>query len=221
MTGATAHSHDSDLVERCLEGSDEAFATLRQKYGGLLRVCLERAGASAAEATEIIETLWTDCVAGSTRGPRFHSYRGECALEYWLKAVAMNSFIDRRRQAERRALLAQQSLAASEPIQASQADEPLRELLENALRSALRKCPDEPLVLLQLVYLGGLTQREAARMWSWTDAKVSRVLAQTLEQISRETLRSIQRTDGWLDLTWRDFLELCDGGGEVFFVGKL
>lgn len=208
-------------MEKCLLGTEGAFAALRQKYGLLLRVCLERTGASAVEAAEIIETLWTDCVAGSGRGPRFHSYRAECALEYWLKAIAVNSLIDRRRATERRAIVAQRSLEAATPVPARPPDEPLRELLEKALRAALGQCPAESMVMLQLVYLGGLTQREVAQMWSWTDAKVSRLLARTLQQIAGETLRAIRETDHWLDLTWTDFLELCAGGGAVFFERQL
>ena len=65
-------------------------------------------------------------------------------------------------------------------------------------------------VLLRLVYIHGLTQREIVRMLGWYESKVSRVLSQTMEQIQTHTLREVKKRDPWLELTWQDFLDLCE-----------
>jgi len=43
----------------------------------------------------------------------------------------------------------------------------------------------------------------------WGEWKVSRVLSEALEQIEKETMRSIKERDPWLELTWQDFVDLC------------
>ena len=63
--------------------------------------------------------------------------------------------------------------------------------------------------MLRLVYLHGLSQREVARLWSCHESKVSRFLSQALADIQRNTLQETRRQDLWLDLSWQDFLDLC------------
>jgi hypothetical protein len=66
------------------------------------------------------------------------------------------------------------------------------------------------MLMLRLVYLNTLTQREVGRMWGWHESKVSRCLTQAMTDIQATTLSEIKRRDPWLDLAWEDFVELCE-----------
>jgi hypothetical protein len=66
------------------------------------------------------------------------------------------------------------------------------------------------MVLLRLVYLYGLTQREIVRMLHWHESKVSRTLSEAMSHIERNTLRELKKRDPLLELTWQDFLSLCE-----------
>jgi RNA polymerase sigma factor (sigma-70 family) len=89
-------------------------------------------------------------------------------------------------------------------------DEALASLLLESLRRAFRSSPPQSLLLLRLVYLHGLTQREVCHMLGWTEAKVSRTLSAAMHEIERATLRHLASRDPLLKLTWPDFVELCE-----------
>lgn len=215
------HAVDFQLVEACLGGLDEPLRDLQKKYEPMLRAFMLSSGASDAEAREILASLWTDCVIGmGSRRARFSSYHGQSPLIAWLKTVVMNELIDRRRRAKRQEPL---TLASENPnnsenggsgmieptVFSEPGDSPFYEIMHGALTSALEKCPLQTLVMLQLVYLNGLTQREVAKMWGWTDAKVSRTLSAGMQTIREETMQLVKKTDAWLELRWEDFIELC------------
>jgi RNA polymerase sigma factor (sigma-70 family) len=216
------HAGDLDLVERCLEGIETSVVSLQQKYAPMLHGFLRAAGASESETREILTSLWTDCVMGNgARRALLLHYRGQCPLIAWLKAVVMNGLIDQRRRAKRHETidsnrsvlngvvnLGAQTLArtTSEP---HFSDAPLIEIMRDALSSALRKCSAEVMVMLQLVHINGLTQREVARMWGWTDSKISRALDAGMRRIADDTMCAVRRADAWLDLTWEDFVEFA------------
>jgi hypothetical protein len=55
-------------------------------------------------------------------------------------------------------------------------EESLLKLLRAAIRKAFSKRDSESVLMLKLVHLHQLTQREIARMWGWHESKVSRAL---------------------------------------------
>ena len=111
-----------------------------------------------------------------------------------------SDFFDRRPQPER---------IASEPS--------LLKLLRAAIQHALSKRDPDAVLMLKLVHLHQLSQREIARMWCWHESKVSRTLEQTREGIGRDILFELKKTDPWLELRWEDFLELCAGSMDGLF----
>jgi RNA polymerase sigma factor (sigma-70 family) len=209
------------LAQRCLEGDQEAIATLQADYGPALIAYLIRSGAMESDAREIVGSLWADCTVGdSGRPPRFEKYHGKCALLTWLKTVALNALIDtKRRQARFRAIEATVvatggtagGCAALIPSSLGEpaTEAPLLEIMKTALLAAMERCPAQSYVMLQLVHLNGLTQREVAQAWGWHESKVSRALDAAAERIATETLRAVQEADPWLELGWDDFVELC------------
>lgn len=226
MSDDDRYSEDLQLVERCLEGDEDSLLLIQKKFSPEVLAFVKALGASEAERHEIVMSLWTDCVVGQgTRKPRLQNYRGHCPLTWWLKKVALRELIDRRRRARREEALEAASIVPtaagaddfSDNLVIPHRDEAplwitdatLVEILRSALTVALSKTPNQTLVMLQLVHMNGLTQREVSRMWGWTEAKVSRSLSSGLEFISRETLNEVKRMDAWLELRWEDFIELC------------
>ena len=47
-------------------------------------------------------------------------------------------------------------------------------------------------------------------MLHWNESKMSRVLSEAMSQIERNTLRELKKRDPLLELTWQDFLDLCE-----------
>src|SRR6185503_12423903 len=89
-------------------------------------------------------------------------------------------------------------------------DDLLVEMLRDSLQSAFAACPAEDMLMLRLVYLHGLTQRELMKMWGWSESKVSRKLSSAMQQIEETTLKTLKQKDPWLDLKWQDFVDLCE-----------
>jgi predicted DNA-binding protein (UPF0251 family) len=88
-------------------------------------------------------------------------------------------------------------------------DSSIIDILGPALRQAFAACDVEELVLLQLVHMHGVTQREIASLWKWHESRVSRHINRTEEKIAELTLRAVKETDPYLELGWQDFVELC------------
>lgn len=207
------------VLQKCMEGDAQALAGLRnQHHQTLLNVVLAR-GASLTEADDLLADLWGDCVGdGDARPSLLEKYSGKCALQNWLITVATNRLIDLKRKQTRRKTFTPVDNPADGtgfiervPGPASAAEETsLIDTLRGSLEQAFASCPAEGLLMLRLVYLHGLSQRELAAMWSCHEATISRTLAQALASIETSTLREVKRRDPWLDLNWQDFIELCE-----------
>lgn len=224
MNGADLFAADLEFAERCLGQDGEAISDLQRQYRGLLIAYLMRSGATNSDAREIVENLWADCAVGdSLRPARFEKYHAQCPLQVWLKSIALNALIDRKRRESRFRAIEAGIVAAGGDAPCGVAlspaamderltDAPLLEIMKTALLAAMGKCPAQSYVMLQLVHLNGLTQREVAHMWGWHESKVSRTLDAAKELIATETLRAIKATDPWIELGWDDFVELCRCG---------
>lgn len=216
IKGEMNHSEDILLAERCLDGSAEAISALHDKFGTQLIGFLIASGGSETEAHDIVRRLWTDCViGGGRRVPRFWKYHGQCPLILWLKAVAINELIDLKRRAARHCEFCEETLEGEtgREVMALNArafeDAPLLEIMREAILGAITKCPAQEIVMLQLVHIYGLTQRELTRLWGWHESKVSRSLDAAMATIALNTLGAVRRVDPWLDLAWPDFVDLC------------
>src|SRR5256885_16416126 len=86
----------------------------------------------------------------------------------------------------------------------------LVELLRESLKAGFAGCSPEAMLLLRLVYLHGVTQREIVRMLGWHESKVSRMLSSAMEHIQAETLRQLKEREPWLTFTWEDLLDVCE-----------
>jgi RNA polymerase sigma factor (sigma-70 family) len=135
-----------------------------------------------------------------------------------LATVATNRWIDRKRKQNRHldpnhdgsGSAEHDHLANLEAPPSYASDDTLVNLLRDCLKAAFGRCASEARVLLRLVYLHELSQREIVQMLGWSESKVSRFLSQAMKEIEKHTLAEVKKRDPWLELSWRDFVDLCE-----------
>lgn len=211
------YERDLGFVRDVLAGDEKAASDLRGRYHSKLTSILCARGASVTEADDLLSDLWSDCFgAAGTDRRLLMKYQGRCALESWLVTVATNRLIDlKRRQAFRRDLPNRSSPDAAANFDllpgetAASSEVSLLDLLRRLVRQAFSTCDEETLLMLKLVHIYQITQREIGRMWDWHESKVSRALENAREKIKTTVLSEIKRTDPWLTLGWDDFSDLC------------
>jgi RNA polymerase sigma factor (sigma-70 family) len=212
---------DSDRlqVQKCQQGDPNALAWLREKCHSALTNILLARGANRTEAEDTLADMWSDCVPGRPDRPALlEKYSGKCNIQGWLATVATNRWIDRKRRDSKQVDLPpldpekpeESSLDHLPAAASTMKEEALVELLRTSLQSAFASCPAELMVLLRLVYIHGLSQREVVRMLGWHESKVSRALSQAMRQIQTDTLQELKKRDPLLELTWQDFVDLCE-----------
>ncbi len=218
MPASVEHpSYELMLLEKCREGHPNSLAALRNKFYPVLLNILRARGASTTEAEDLLADMWGDCVRGPNGEPSLlEKYNGKCPLQSWLATVATNRWIDRKRRGARQTDVASydkpdqtgffQRIPAGDK---EQTDHCLVNLVKDSLQAAFARCSPEALLMLRLVYIHGLTQREIVRMWGWNESKISRLLSNAMAEIQTHTLDELRKRDPWLQLTWQDFLDLC------------
>lgn len=215
------HQLDGELLRarKCQHGDTAALAELRHQCHEVIQRILLARGASRTESEDLLADLWADCVAGNDERPSLlEKFSGQCTLQNWLATVVTRRWIDLKRKQARRGDLSDPKADSSgtdllERLPSAPAEEredALVNLLRDSLQAAFLSCPPESMFLLRLRYLHGVTQREIVRMLGWHESKVSRTLSQAMHDIETGVLREIKRRDPWLDLTWQDFLALCE-----------
>ncbi len=220
MSSQTSQLDNETLqVTKCRHGDPTALAELREKcHSSLLAILLAR-GASRTEADDLLADLWADCVPGNDDRPSLlEKFSGNCTLQGWLATVATNRWIDLKRRQARHTSVTHNGSDEPDHDLPDRPEDPglhvpdqtLVSLLRDSLKCAFSRCDPEARVLLRLVYLHQLSQREIMRMLGWSESKVSRYLSSAMDQIERHTLAEVKNRDPWLDLTWRDFVDLCE-----------
>lgn len=207
---------DIDLAQRCLEGEEEAVTKLQANCNPYLAHVLYEYKASPSEVEELLAQLWADCLAGTaTHPPLLQVYNGTASISTWLTAILLNRWFSlKRRQATHEKAVTSikttnESLSLDlEP--AADVDRDLIATLERALRQAFTDCNAEEIILLQLVHMHQITQRELAGIWGCHESQVSRRLRSVEEKVAATTMANLRQIDPFLQLDWRDFLRLCE-----------
>ena len=207
---------DQLLAKQALEGDQKAAASLRNNYDRLIRATLCKRGASNTEAEDVLADLWADCF-GSSGEPLLNKYQGRCALSSWLITVATNRLIDFKRRKSFQQELPEGAVETlpvnrfdqAGDLQPRQKDTALLSVLRDAVSQAFAAEPPETLLMLKLVHMYDVTQREIGRIWNWHESKVSRTLDSARDKIRVAILAQVRRTDPWLTLEWDDFRELA------------
>lgn len=220
----TIHEQDLIFARSVLSVNTQAATELRVRYHGRIVSLLCARGASSTEAEDLVADLWSDCFQSPRDRPTLLAkYQGRCALESWLMTVATNRLIDLKRRQSFRVDLPSSDQSPNDFFdrrphpQTASADASVLKLLRGSIQNAFARRNSESVLMLKLVHLYQLTQREIARMWGWHESKVSRALEQAREGLARDILTELKRTDPWLELQWEDFLELCQGSADSLF----
>jgi RNA polymerase sigma factor (sigma-70 family) len=218
------HEQDLAFVQRVLSVDAEAASELRRRYQGKLVGVLRARGANQTEAEDLVADLWTDCFGarGENRPTLLTKYQGRCALESWLLTVATHRLVDLKRRQSFRVEVPSSPDSPDDffdrrahPEKAT-SEKHLLHLLREAIKRAFATQDAEAILMLKLVHLHQLTQREIARMWGWHESKVSRTLEVTRQNVARVILSELKKVDPWLELRWEDFVELCASSADVF-----
>ena len=198
------------LMHRAQRGDGHALAGLREALQpSLLGILLAR-GAARSEAEEILADVWSDCVPGADGGTTLLAkFNGTASPLGWLARVAINRWIDGQRRRSKWESDAEIDFDDLPGCPTVVADNRLHAALSESLRAAFASCDSEALLLLRLVYLHDLTQKEVGRLLDWTESKASRALAQAMAHIEKQTLKHLRKEHPHLELTWVDFLALC------------
>ncbi|HKP01961.1 MAG TPA: RNA polymerase sigma factor [Chthoniobacterales bacterium] len=224
VEAVSRHEEDLAFVQRVLAIDASAAAELRRRYHGKLVGVLRSRGATQTEAEDLVADLWTDCFAARENRPTLlNKYQGRCALESWLLTVATHRLVDLKRRQSFRVEVPAATPESPEDFfdRRPQPEKPtsekhLLQLLRQAIQSAFAKQEPEAVLMLKLVHLHQVSQRELARMWGWHESKISRTLDVTRQNVARIILAETKKVDPWLELRWEDFVELCASSSDVF-----
>jgi len=216
----SANSVDDEALQirKGQQGDPMALAALRARCQQALSNILLARGASRTEAEDLLADLWADCVPGPGERPSLlEKFSGKCSIQGWLATVATNRWVDlKRKQARRVELDGGGDNSNADPIAEMPAfpvpakEATLVRMLRESLQAGFALCPGDAMVCLRLVYLHGLSQREVMRLLGWSEAKVSRFLTRAMEQIEKVTMAELKKRDPLLELTWQDFVDLCE-----------
>ena len=217
------HEQDLGFVQRVLSGEPAAASELRSRYNGKLVGVLRARGANQTEAEDLVADLWTDCFAPrGNRSTLLTKYQGRCALESWLLTVATNRLVDLKRRQSFRVDVPPSPDSPEDffdrrphPEKVT-SEKPLLNLLREAIQRAFARQDEDAVLMLKLVHVHQLSQREISRMWGWHESKVSRTLDTTRQSVAKIILLELKKVDPWLELRWEDFVELCASSSDVF-----
>jgi len=206
---------DPDIlkVRAFLKGHSDLLGDLRQRYDPLLYTFLLGKGANHTEAVDLLADFWADCVQSEQRNSLLGKFSERSSVKSWLMTILARRFFDLRRKQRVRRGNSFDAEGGNGLVftdnSVEQVEELTLKLLRKCLQQAFYACPSEVMLMLQLVYVHEVTQRELARMWGWHESRISRRLKQGLQGIMRETLAALRQADPHLDFTWRDVVELC------------
>jgi len=178
---------DATLLARYAATRSEAdFRALAERHlAAVYSACLRRLGGNAADAEEAAQAVF---VALAREAPRIR-VRGGTGLLGWLLAVSRHVSLNRIRERERRSRHEREAAA----MRKADRTERLWEEAQGLLDELVDRLPRPQREAIQLHFLGGLTQRQAARAMG-----VGESTLQMRVRAGLERLRDLFRRKGLL-----------------------
>ena len=207
---------DFRFAERCLAGNDAAIEDLRDLCQNWIRSYLVRSGAKGDESGILVATLLTDCIAATKEGghPLLATYLGQCPLRAWLARVALNRLISFKRTQQRElqrfgTMPGDREIADFPDDRSELTEEPVLQLIRDAINCGFKECEPESLVMLQLLHTGGLHPDEIASMFGCVSTTVTRTAERASATIRATIMAHVRERDPWLELAFDDLLAIC------------
>ena len=166
---------DSEIIRRILQGDVNAFGLLLNRYKGhALRVIKKRVPASEVEdiAQEVFIKAYQS-LSGFDPESHFRKWLSTIAVrtcyDYWRKAYRtrespMSALSERHEEWLESVISSESSTSANGKAQQEDAKE--------VLAWALERLSPEDRMVVEMVYLEGMTGREAAELLGWSTANV-------------------------------------------------
>jgi RNA polymerase sigma factor (sigma-70 family) len=144
-------------------------------------------------------------------------FTGDGPLRAWLITVGLHRLIDlARRKRFRHDMSGNEKTSSPDPMDEIPAadglpvDAEVVSLLRTSLKKAFARSDREQLLLLCLVYLHGIKQKELADIYGCNESTISRWLHRALKQIHGDALTEIRALDPTTCLEWHEIVQLCD-----------
>lgn len=173
MTDTAADREDTGYIDRIINGDKDAFSHIIKKYKMYVLKIVNR-HIPYADAEEVAHDAFIRIYESL---PRF---KGPQGFRQWMAAIATRTCYDYWRRAYRSKEVPMSSLsdehrewldrAASEPV--SLDDIAVQAQAREVLDYALSRLSAEDRMVLELVYLEGLSVREVAGLLGWSSANV-------------------------------------------------
>jgi len=199
---------DLDEVRLCLAGDQRAQESLYARCFSQLTRLLQSRGAEFHDAEALAADVLSECLYGlNGRAPRLSRFSGRSSLSTWISRVAIHRYIDSARRKQR---FSEERIdedfmeSSSRPT-----EEMVLALVKDALLFAFAKCEAMDVVLLQLVHGHLVEQRQVARLFGWSDAKLCRRLASAREHFRESARGYLQDRDVHLVIGWNELVEAC------------
>lgn len=165
---------DRQLVEAVLEGSDEAFEQLFDRYKKLVAVIAARYFRQPEQIEEMIQISFVKAFAELSR------FRGQhnASLGSWLSRITANACLDTIRSRRRKPedlnceLSADESATLLDLAAATELDAEQELSVRDLSSKLLARLPDDDRALLQMLYIEEMGVAEIASLFGWTKSKV-------------------------------------------------
>ncbi len=215
-------ANELETVRDALLGDSDAALQLHRKHHTSVLAALMNRGTAMqltrSEVEECVGDLWSDCFgATNTKPALLKRFKGAGPLRAWLITVGLHRLIDlARRKRFRHDLYGDKETSSPDPMDKIPAadgllaDSDVVLLLQTSLKKALAGSNRERLLLLCLVYLHGIKQKELANIYGCNESTISRWLDGTLKQIHADTLHEIKTLDPSTGWDWPEIMQLCD-----------
>ncbi len=215
-------ANELKTVRAALLGDSEAAAQIHRKHHTWVLGALMNRGAlmqlTRSEVEECVGDLWSDCFGGTNTKPALLTrFTGDGPLRAWLITVGLHRLIDlARRKRFRREVSADEKTSSPNSIDkipagnGLSADADLVSLLRTSFKRAFACSNRQQLLLLCLVHLHGIKQKELADIYGCNESTISRWLDGTRRQIQADTLRGVEALDPATGLDWREIVQLCE-----------
>lgn len=215
------HAADYELAQDLLDGDQAAWTRFDQELKPAMLTKLAAAGATDADAQEVIgivtEKLWAQ--------RKLEAYTGSGPLARFVRTMAANAWLEYLRKHRRLVPVTNLTREDSDadPLETLAKDErpapqesPLAQLLRDALLHALDRTDAEALLVMRLSLLQDVKQRDLCLLWGGChEGTISRKKTEAMEQIRDATLAYLAEREPSLHISWQDLLEACGEGAEA------